>query len=643
MTLLLDDQRDEKTTETVGTIQALRIHQTVRATQAVRTTVRDRGRFLGAGRLLSAADLWAHRMPAATAVSASDGVLTFRELATQSRSMAAALAAAGVGPGVSVGLCHGRSRLSVPGLLAVWRLGATAVPVDDRYPAEALSFLLRDSGTRVLLGDRIPAGVAPHRSRRVEPNAAEPHTVNPHTMGEDTATLVTPAPQDCAYIIYTSGTTGWPKGVEVTYEGLETFLTALSDLGLSPGGMGVNAVSPAFDGWLWCMSLYLMYGQGMAIIDLAAEHPGAADLADHIAAVSPRTVCLTPSLLSACVESVGTAEVLVVAGERLPAGLAERFTGEHRMLNVYGPTETTMAATWADTQRGDDVRTIGRPLPGYTVHVLDNAYRPVPAGESGELYIGGPAVARGYRNRPGLTAAHFVPDPFAGHGARMYRTGDLVRVRPDGQLEYLGRNDLQAKVRGFRVELSALEHLAATVAGVRAAAAFVVAAGDAVGLGVVLAPSTAGGAGHPNTASAECVARIRDLCARHLPDFMMPAVTVLPAIPVSATGKVDRAALARACAAATSPAGHPPHTERERQVCDAWSAVLPQPVSDIHADFFELGGHSLLAARAVAELRKSTGLRLSVRHLLAHPTAAHLAAELDRLAKQSADAAVGQP
>ena len=609
--------------------------------------MRDRGRFLGAGRLLCAVDLWAHRMPAATAVSASDGVLTFRELATRSRSMAAALAAAGVGPAVSVGLCLGRSRLSVPGLLAVWRLGATAVPVDDRYPAEALSFLLRDSGTRVLLGDRIPAGVAPHRSRRVEPNAAEPNAAEP-----DTAALVTPAPQDCAYIIYTSGTTGWPKGVEVTYEGLETFLAALSDLGLSPGGMGVNAVSPAFDGWLYCLCVYLMHGQGMAIIDLAAGHPGAADLADHIAAVSPRTVCLTPSLLSACVEGVGTAEVLVVAGERLPAGLAERFTGEHRMLNVYGPTETTMAATWADTQRGDDVRTIGRPLPGYTVHVLDEAYRPVPAGESGELYIGGPAVARGYRNRPGLTAAHFVPDPFAGHGARMYRTGDLVQVRPDGQLEYLGRNDLQAKVRGFRVELSALEHLAATVAGVHAAAAFVVAAGDAVGLGVVLAPSTAGGAGNPTTAGgagnpstdgAECVARIRDLCARHLPDFMMPAVTVLPAIPVSATGKVDRAALARACAAATSPAGHPPHTERERQVCDAWSAVLPQPVSDIHSDFFELGGHSLLAARAVAALRKSTGLRLSVRHLLANPTAAHLAAELDRLAKQTADATVGQP
>jgi non-ribosomal peptide synthetase component F len=192
----------------------------------------------------------------------------------------------------------------------------------------------------------------------------------------------------------------------------------------------------------------------MAIIDLAADHASAADLAEHVTAVSPRTVCLTPSLLSACVEGVGTAEVLVVAGERLPRGLAERITGRHRVLNVYGPTETTIAATWADSHRGDDILTIGHPIPGYPVYLLDEARRPIPAGESGELYIGGSAVARGYRNRPDLTAAHFVPDPFAGHGARMYRTGDLARFRPDGQLEYLGRSDLQVKLRGFRIELS---------------------------------------------------------------------------------------------------------------------------------------------------------------------------------------------
>ncbi len=280
-------------------------------------------------------------------------------------------------------------------------------------------------------------------------------------------------------------------------------------------------------------------------------------------------------------------------------------------------------STWADSARGDDPATIGRPLPGYRVYILDSERRPVATGVEGELYIGGPAVARGYRNRPDLTDERFSPDPFAGDGTRMYRTGDIARSLSDGQIEYRGRADEQIKVRGFRVELGEIEQVAMTVDTVRAAAAFKVAGADSLGLAVTTAPGTDSG---------DCVALIRELFAARLPDFMVPAtLEVVAALPTLPTGKVDRATLARTTG--TTAIGRPPRTERERQVCQTWSELFSRPINDAQANFFELGGHSLLAARAVGALRRSTGLPLSVRHLLSDPTAAALAHEMDRLAQ----------
>ncbi|MFF9399934.1 non-ribosomal peptide synthetase [Streptomyces sp. NPDC014744] len=577
----------------------------------------------GTGALFEAVERWAARTPGACAVSAPDGTLTFAELTERTRDLAGALAAEGVGPGVPVGLCLGRSRLSVPGLLAVWLLGATAVPLDERHPAERLSFVLRDSGTRLLLGDRLPAGAAPSRARRIPPDGPAARAAGGYPDRP-----AAPHPEECAYVVYTSGTTGWPKGVEVTYRGLGTFLSALGELRLPPGGMGINAVSPAFDGWLWCTLLYLLHGQGVGIIDLEAEDDAGPDLAARVAAAAPRTVCLTPSLLTACADDIGTAEVLVVAGEPFPRALAERLGDRHRLLNVYGPTEATIAATWADSARGDDVLTIGAALSGYAVYVLDEDRRPVPDGTAGELCVGGPAVARGYRNRPGLTAERFVPDPFAAPGSRMYRTGDLVRIGPGGRLDYLGRGDEQVKVRGFRIELREVEEAAEGCPGVAAAAAFVTVDGDVLGLAVVAAAGAA---------AEKCVAEVRERCARRLPDFMVPAlVDLVDTLPTSPSGKVDRAALAETAGSAAVPAGRSPRTPREHQICEVWSTLLPRPVTDAEADFFEMGGHSLLAARAVAALRRATGIRLTVRHLLANPTAADLAREVDRQAGQAA-------
>ncbi|QNE28685.1 non-ribosomal peptide synthetase [Streptomyces sp. INR7] len=589
--------------------------------------------------LFARLERWTREQPNETAVKAVDGNLTYAALTARTARYAAALARAGVGPETPVGLLLGRSRESVPALLAVWSLGGTAVPLDPGHPVERLGGVLRDAGAAVLVATGVPAGLetggigllTPREVRRGAPGAL---AVSP------------PAPDGCAYLIYTSGTTGRPKGVEVTYRGLDTFVEALRGLGLPPGGLGLNAVSPAFDGWLWCTLLYLVHGQGVALTDLSLDglRQAAAEGREPLP-TGLRTVSLTPSLLAAHGAGLDTAEVVVVAGEACPAALAERFARGRRLLNVYGPTEVTIAATWADSRRGDDVTSIGRPLPGYRAYVLDEELRPVPTGAEGELYLGGPAVARGYRGRPGLTASRFLPDPFQGGGTRMYRTGDVVVRRDGGELEYRGRRDDQVKVRGHRIELGEVERIAAELPEVVAAACCPLAAGQALGLAVVAAPGVADPAG--------LAARVVERCRKQLPAAAVPGtVRVLDRIPTLTTGKADRAALARALAEPERGDGPGPAggavSASERTVMTVWAEVLATEVPGPESDFFDLGGHSLAAARAVSELRRTTGLRVGLGALLARPTVADVAAEIDRLAAEqggpaddAADAAEG--
>ncbi|MFE7098169.1 non-ribosomal peptide synthetase [Streptomyces erythrochromogenes] len=577
--------------------------------------------------LFARLERWTREQPNETAVKAVDGNLTYAALTARTARYAAALARAGVGPETSVGLLLGRSRESVPALLAVWSLGGTAVPLDPGHPVERLGGILRDAGAAVLVATAVPAGLeaggsillTPREVRRGAPGAL---AVSP------------PAPDSCAYLIYTSGTTGRPKGVEVTYRGLDTFVEALRGLGLPAGGLGLNAVSPAFDGWLWCTLLYLVHGQGVALTDLSLDglRQAATEGREPLPA-GLRTVSLTPSLLAAHGAGLDCAEVVVVAGEACPAALAERFAQGRRLLNVYGPTEVTIAATWADSRRGDDVTSIGRPLPGYRAYVLDEELRPVAAGTEGELYLGGPAVARGYRGRPGLTASRFLPDPFQGGGTRMYRTGDVVVRRGGGELEYRGRRDDQVKIRGHRIELGEVERVAAELPEVVAAACCPLGAGQTLGLAVVAAPGTADPAG--------LATRVVERCRKQLPAAAVPGtVRVLDRIPTLTTGKADRAALARALEEpergdGPGAAGGGAVSASERTVMTVWAEVLATEVPGPESDFFDLGGHSLAAARVVSELRRTTGLRVGLGALLARPTVADVAAEIDRLAAEA--------
>jgi amino acid adenylation domain-containing protein len=553
--------------------------------------------------------------PGRPAVRASDGSLSFAELAERVDAVACALVKSGIGPEQRVAVSGGRSRWFVPSLLAVWRVGAVAVPLDDRHPLDRRGHIVRDSGAALVLGSGDLGATLP--------------VLTPEDCVAGEVPAVTLHPDQCAYTIYTSGTTGRPKGVEVTYRGLNTFLHALAGLHLPGGGAGINAVSPAFDGWLWCTLLYLMHGQMVAVVDAADE--AAASLGDQIAAVAPRVVSLTPSLYSACEDAARAAEVLVVAGEVCPPLLAERLAAGRRVLNVYGPTETTIAATWADTARGDDPRTIGRAIDGYLSYVLDPGWAPA---ETGELFIGGPAVARGYCGLPGLTAARFVPDPFGEPGTRMYRTGDLVGRRGDGLLDYLGRTDAQVKVHGTRIELAEVEAVAMRLPGIRAAVCALVRP-DTLGLAVVR-DDTAGSADCGNSAG-DIADQVRAYCRDALPLAAVPArVIVVDEVPATSTGKADRDRITAMLA--EEPAGRggrAPSTRHEREVQALWSDLIGAPVVEADSDFFEIGGHSLLAARMVTALRRQTGLPISMRHLLTGPTVAQLAAQLDQLAAQS--------
>ncbi|MET8078083.1 non-ribosomal peptide synthetase [Streptomyces sp. NPDC005303] len=554
-------------------------------------------------RLLGHLDRHAAERPGEPAVLTSDAALSWTELAASVATATRVLRVHGIERGTAVALTTGRDRHAVTALMSVWALGATAVLLDERHPAAHISEIVVNSGAEWIIAAELTSAVLGHGIPVLttsdlfeEPGAAV------DALAADAGPV---RPDDVAYVIHTSGSSGRPKGVDVSFANLEAFLDAIETLGMPRGGNGINAVSPAFDGWLWCTLLYLVFGNALGIVDLArsaADGPAGA-----IAALAPRVVCLTPSLLAACEAGVDSAEAIVVAGEPCPPDLTRRHGTGRRILNVYGPTEATIAATWADSARGDDLDTIGTAIPGYTVHVLGPEGRPVPDGTQGELYIGGPGVALGYRNEPELTARHFVTDPELG---RVYGTGDLVRRRSDGLLEFCGRNDAQVKVRGFRVELTEIERRAIGP-GVAQAVAYLLPGDRTIGLTVVTAE------GYPGDGA------LRDRLAAALPAHQVPSgIRRLEKLPLTPNGKTDRPALATAHAAADGAGPHPPQITDTLlgTVMKVWNSVLEQSVTDADANFFASGGHSLLAAEMITTLRRETGVSLSMRDLLGNPT-----------------------
>src|SRR3954471_18267841 len=559
------------------------------------------------------------RTPEADAVVFEDERLSYGELDARSSRLAHHLRGLGVGPEVVVGLCIERSLAMLVGLLGILKAGGAYLPLDPDYPPERLAFMLADGGAPVLLTRAALRAHLPAHDAHVVCLDADWPAIAQQPATAPAANL---APQHPAYVIYTSGSTGTPKGVMIDHAALGNYIAwgiPACRLSTGTGAPVLNAL--AFDATVTALFLPLLSGK---LVALPPEQNQFEILADRYGAGDFSLLKLTPSHLD-MLNHVGPIERLsrltnciVVGGESVTgAHLApwRRHIPQTQIIIHYGPTETTCGSTTYELQSSDPddgVMPIGRPIWNTQVYVLDGGLEPVPAGVSGELYIAGSGLARGYVGRAGLTAERFVADPFGAAGSRMYRTGDLARWRGDGVLEFLGRADAQVKVRGFRIEPGEIE--AALVGHGSVAQAAVIAREDGPGGKRLVGYVVAAGAAVPDAAV------LRAHLGRSLPEHMVPsAFVVLDRLPLTPNGKLDR----RALPAPEQPVGavrRVPRTPQEEILCALFAEVLGLERVGIDDNFFALGGHSLLATRLISRIRSTLDVELAIRSLFEAPT-----------------------
>ncbi|MFW2236808.1 amino acid adenylation domain-containing protein [Rhodococcus opacus] len=539
--------------------------------------------------------------PSAPALRYAGVEITYGELDARSNRLARRLITHGIGPEDVVAVLLPRSVESVVALWAVARAGAVYMPIDPGYPADRIAFMLADSGAATALAldaDAIPQDVSwidvgdlPGSSVPI----SDADRVHPLSIDNP------------AYLLYTSGSTGAPKGVVVTHRGLAALAQARYDVyRVDTSARVAHFASPSFD--ISIEELLLAFTAGASVVIVPPEVLAGDELAELLRREQVSHAILTPSVV-ASMEPVKLPDLVVldVGGEPLPPELVARWAVGRTMVNGYGPTEATVTTLVSGALGVDSPVIIGRPIPGTSALVLDSRLRPVPVGVVGELYLAGPALARGYAGAPGLTAERFVAD-VSGSG-RMYRTGDLVRWNASHELEFVGRVDDQVKVRGFRVELGEIDAVLRSFGGVDAAVTVV--------RGDVLASYVVGARLEGEV--------LREFVSGRLPRYMVPAsVTVLGELPLTRSGKVDRGALPEP----VLPSVRSPRGSLEELVAGVVAEVLGVGEVDAETDFFALGGNSLSATRVVSALSAATGVRLGVRQLFERPTVAGLASVL---------------
>jgi amino acid adenylation domain-containing protein len=559
--------------------------------------------------------------PQALALVWAGGTLTYAETDARSTVLAHSLRQAGLAANDPVGLYFESSAEFVVAALGVWKAGGAYLPVDPAYPTERANFIFSDAGAAIVLtrGTHASSLDGPWKTLFIE-------DITAYGSALDTV-LPEVAPDDLAYVIYTSGSTGQPKGVEITHSNLRHLVEWHNrEFSITNNDRATQIAGPGFDAAVWEIWPYLAAGAALHIPSREDRYP-APQLRDWL--VSRKiTVSFLPTILAEEALRLSWPEgsclrLLLTGGDALhlfpPRGLP------FELINNYGPTECTVVATSAAVNPSDlqSTPTIGRPILNATILLLDEAGREVAEGEVGEIFIGGPSVARGYRNHPELTAESFVIIAVENAPERMFRTGDLAKRLPNGELAFAGRADDQIKIRGFRIEPDEI----ATVLNrhARVVSSAVIARSDSGEKRLVAYVVV--------TPGAEISDReLRDLVAQTLPDYMAPASFVkLDRIPATANGKLDKAAL-------------PPPTDENqlrRELYVAPKGELEEIVAGIvgpilglsrvstHDNFFLLGGHSLMGAQVIAKVREIFDVELNLRNVFQCPTVAKLAAKIE--------------
>ena len=559
----------------------------------------------------------AGRIPDAIAVCGGGQWVSYRELAVRAGRLAGYLRGVGAGPESVVGLCLERGPEMVIAMVGTWLAGAAYLPLDPGYPLERLAFMLADSRAAcVVARGGLPAGLAAGLAAGLGGGAGGVPVVD---LGDPRVAAAGPAAGagcragQLAYVIYTSGSAGVPKAVAGVHGAVANLAAAVGPvLGAGPGTAVLQFASFSFDASVLDVAAVLAAGGRLAVAT-GPQRADPAQLAAMIGAAGVTVASVVPSLLEV-LDPAGVPRLsrVLTGAEPLTARLAAAWGPGRELINTYGPTEATVMVTTAAPADPAAAGTppVGAPVANTRVFVLDAWLCPVPAGVTGELYVAGAQLARGYLGRPGLSAERFTACPFGTGGDRMYRTGDLARWTPSGQLVFAGRADDQVKIRGFRIEPGEVEAVLAGCPGVSQAAVTV--REDTPGDQRLVAYVVPGGAG------AGLAAGVREHAASRLPEYMIPAaVVILEALPLTVNGKLDRAALPAPDYAAAGGEGRGPATVREEILCGIFADVLGLPAVRPEDDFFDLGGHSLLAmwlvsrVRAVlgAELRCSGGVR----------------------------------
>ncbi|HKG80964.1 MAG TPA: amino acid adenylation domain-containing protein [Pyrinomonadaceae bacterium] len=566
--------------------------------------------------------------PNSLALATPDQSFTFQQLDRAASRLAHTLRSRGAGAESVVAILLDHSAESVVAALATLYSSAAYLPIDPLYPPERLRLMFEDARpvavlTRAKLLEHVPAPW----SNLALPLDEQWQELMSESTAEELVELSQPYPEQLAYVIYTSGSTGTPRAVGVTHRGLANLVDwHLRTYNITPGDRASLLAGVAFDASVWELWANLAAGASLHVPELDVRRSAAELAAWFVRERITKSFVPTPMAEALLNENLADAELqtLLTGGDRLRRGGRKEWTFD--FVNHYGPTESSVVATSGEIAPEEEAPTIGRPIANTTAYVLDQQMQPVPIGVTGELYIGGNGLARGYLNKPALTADRFVPHPFSEEpGGRLYRTGDLVRYRLSGNLEFVGRVDQQVKIRGFRIELGEIEVVLLAHAQIREC---------------VVLPREDGPGGKRLVAyvvaADEKALRLADLrlyLKERLPDYMVPAsFVVLDKLPITPNGKLDRKALpVPAFRSSFAVDYEPPRSATEELLAYCFSDLLQLQRVSRHESFFDLGGHSLLATQLVSRIRTSLNIEVPLRLIFEEPTVVALAAEIERL------------